>query len=86
MLGHHSYLSEDGTTVSLVQIHHDTESAEHHLQIVFPSASPVRSWAASPEDERSRRRVIESSENLVGRGQPGMRRRTVPTRWMSGYT
>jgi hypothetical protein len=34
MLGHHSYASEDGTTVSLVQIHQDTESAEHHLQIV----------------------------------------------------
>jgi hypothetical protein len=36
LLGHHSYLSEDGTTVSLVQIHTDPESAEHHLQIVAP--------------------------------------------------
>ena len=36
MLGHHSYLSEDGTTVSLVQIHPDSESAEYHLQIVAP--------------------------------------------------
>ena len=36
MLAHHTYLSKDDTTVSLVQIHPDPESAEHHLQIVAP--------------------------------------------------
>ena len=36
MLAHFTYLSADGTEVSLVQVHPDSESAEHHLQLVAP--------------------------------------------------
>jgi len=36
MRAHCTYLSDDGTEVSLVQIHPDADSAEHHLEIVAP--------------------------------------------------
>lgn len=36
ILGHFSYLNEDGTEVSLVQIHPDAESADQHLELVAP--------------------------------------------------
>jgi hypothetical protein len=41
MLGHFTYLNEDGTKVSLVQIHPDAESADHHLQVVAPRLAAV---------------------------------------------
>jgi hypothetical protein len=41
MLGHFTYLSDDGTEVSLVQIHADPESAEHHLQLVAPRLASI---------------------------------------------
>lgn len=34
ILGHFSYLNEDGTEVSLVQVHPDAASADHHLEVV----------------------------------------------------
>jgi hypothetical protein len=36
MLAHVSSLDADGTTVSLVQIHPDAASADHHLEVAGP--------------------------------------------------
>ncbi len=41
LLGHFTYSSEDGTEVSLVQVHPDGESADHHLQVVAPRLAEV---------------------------------------------
>jgi hypothetical protein len=40
-LGHFSYVNEDGTEVSLVQIHPNAGSADHHLQVVAPRLAAV---------------------------------------------
>jgi hypothetical protein len=36
LVAHSAYLSEDGTELSLVQVHPDAVSAEHHMRIVEP--------------------------------------------------
>ena len=41
MLGHFTYLSEDGTEVSLLQWHADAGSAEQHLDVVAPRLAVV---------------------------------------------
>ena len=41
MLGHFSYLSADGTEVSLVQVHTDAESADRHLEGIAPRLATV---------------------------------------------
>ncbi len=41
MLGHFTYLNEDGTEVSLLQWHADAESADQHLEVVAPRLAAV---------------------------------------------
>ena len=36
MQAHFTYLSADGSEASLVQVHPDAESADHHLEVVGP--------------------------------------------------
>jgi hypothetical protein len=46
ILAHYVYLGEDQTEVLMVQIHHDAESAELHMQVAAyasrSTAHPVR--------------------------------------------
>lgn len=37
LVAHSAFLNEDGTELSLVQVHPDAASAEHHMRIVEPS-------------------------------------------------
>jgi quinol monooxygenase YgiN len=36
LMSHHSYLGAEGTELTLVQIHRDAESADHHLRLAAP--------------------------------------------------
>jgi hypothetical protein len=61
LLGHFTYSSEDGSEVSLVQVHPDSESADHHLQVVAPRLAEVAD-------------VVENSAiEVYGEPGPGVR-------------
>jgi hypothetical protein len=61
LLGHFTYSSDDGSEVSLVQVHPDGESADHHLQVVAPRLAEVAD-------------VVEASAiEVYGEPGPGVR-------------
>jgi hypothetical protein len=41
LLGHFTYLTQDGTEVSLLQLHPDAASADQHLEVVAPRLAVV---------------------------------------------
>jgi hypothetical protein len=57
LISFHEYLSEDGTEVEYVQVHPDTDSFEHHMQVVERSG-------------RSYTETLEGTTNIRIYGRP----------------
>ena len=73
LLAHSAFLNEDETELSLVQVHADAASAEHHMRIVEPAitaAAELTEPMAITVYGRPGPAVQAALDNLSGAGVP----------------